>query len=79
MKGKKRKEAAAAAPALLEQKTNIIKKREDMEKEKDMEKDKEDLELLKKQWKEICKNYFKLINLENNKNITIKEYNNNDS
>lgn len=74
MKGKKRKEAAAAA-ALLEQKTNIIKKREDMEKEKD----KEDLELLKKQWKEICKNYFKLINLENNKNITIKEYNNNDS
>ena len=75
MKGKKRKEAAAAAPALLEQKTNIIKKREDMEKEKD----KEDLELLKKQWKEICKNYFKLINLENNKNITIKEYNNNDS
>jgi hypothetical protein len=74
MKGKKRKEAAAAA-ALLEQKTNIIKKREDMEKEKD----KEDLELLKKQWKEICKNYFKLINLENNKNITTKEYNNNDS
>ena len=74
MKGKKRNEAAAAA-ALLEQKTNIIKKREDMEKEKD----KEDLELLKKQWKEICKNYFKLINLENNKNITTKEYNNNDS
>ena len=74
MKGKKRKEAAAAA-ALLEQKTNIIKKREEMEKEKV----KEDLELLKKQWKEICKNYFKLINLENNKNITIKEYNNNDS
>ena len=74
MKGKKRKEAAAAA-ALLEQKTNIIKKREDMEKEKD----KEDLELLKKQWKEICKNYFKLNNLENNKNITIKEYNNNKS
>ena len=77
MKGKKRKEAAASA--LLEQKTNIIKKIEDMKKEKDMVKDKEVLELLKKQWKEICKNYFKLINLENNKNITTKEYNNNDS
>tara|TARA_B100001057_G_scaffold495972_1_gene596178 strand:+ start:3493 stop:3696 length:204 start_codon:yes stop_codon:yes gene_type:complete len=43
------------------------------------EKDKKELEIIKKQWKEVCKNHFKLLEKENNKKRIIKEYNNDDN
>ena len=38
--------------------------------------DNETVEKLKIKWKEVCKNYFKLLQKENNKERLIKEYNN---
>ena len=38
--------------------------------------DDENLKKLKIQWKEVCKNHFKLLEKENNKERIIKEYNN---
>tara|TARA_Y100000389_G_C17284829_1_gene424882 strand:- start:632 stop:832 length:201 start_codon:yes stop_codon:yes gene_type:complete len=44
--------------------------------EKQEKQDNENLKQLKIQWKEVCKNHFKLLEKENNKERIIKEYNN---
>lgn len=48
----------------------------DIQRKKQEKQDNENLKQLKIQWKEVCKNHFKLLEKENNKERIIKEYNN---
>ena len=48
----------------------------DIQKKNQEKQDNESLKKLKTQWKEVCKNHFKLLEKENNKERIIKEYNN---
>tara|TARA_Y100000389_G_C16976902_1_gene278374 strand:+ start:28 stop:219 length:192 start_codon:yes stop_codon:yes gene_type:complete len=49
-----------------------IQKKKQEEREEQEKQDNENIEKLKTQWKEVCKNHFKLLEKENNKERIIK-------